>query len=251
MVVLTENEKLAAVDNAVPTTLPLSLIPSTNRYIMDAFTPIIHVKHTPRVRSAIKVHNFISMLAAFKLVMHMACTVDGTGESGASASLAMHDAVAPSAPLTIACLLNVIPKDPESVVVVLGFGCDTLETDRRELTRARTMASKTTAGDVLVYIPNLIGYMRVLLTLTSIVLMICFPSAWVVAIICYVASFVGDLFDGMAARKFDQCSSFGGLIDMVTDRCSTTGLLCVLSREYSNQPSLVLVRRRRSCYLLL
>lgn len=112
------------------------------------------------------------------------------------------------------------------------------------------MASKTTAGDVLVYIPNLIGYMRVLLTLTSIVLMICFPSAWVVAIICYLASFVGDLFDGMAARKFDQCSSFGGLIDMVTDRCSTTGLLCVLSREYSDQPSLVLVRRR-SYYLLL
>jgi len=110
------------------------------------------------------------------------------------------------------------------------------------------MASKTTAGDVLVYIPNLIGYMRVLLTLTSIVLMICFPSAWVVGIICYVASFVGDLFDGMAARKFDQCSSFGGLIDMVTDRCSTTGLLCVLSQEFSDQPSLVLVRRH---YLLL
>jgi hypothetical protein len=112
------------------------------------------------------------------------------------------------------------------------------------------MASKTTAEDVLVYIPNLIGYMRVILTLTSIVLMICFPSAWVVAIICYLASFVGDLFDGMAARKFDQCSSFGGLIDMVTDRCSTTGLLCVLSQEFSDQPSLVLVRRR-SYYLLL
>lgn len=246
MVVLTENEKLAAVDNAVPTTLPLSLIPSTNRYIMDAFTPIIHVKHTPRARSAIKVHNFISMLAAFILAMHMACTVDGTGESGASASLAMHDAVAPSAPLTIACLLNVMLE--RYLVLRVMWLRHLFTTLFRNL--SRTM-SKTTAGDVLVYIPNLIGYMRVLLTLTSIVLMICFPSAWVVAIICYVASFVGDLFDGMAARKFDQCSSFGGLIDMVTDRCSTTGLLCVLSREYSNQPSLVLVRRRRSCYLLL
>jgi hypothetical protein len=105
------------------------------------------------------------------------------------------------------------------------------------------MAAKTTAADVLVYIPNLIGYMRVALTLTSMVLMICFPGHWIVAIGCYVASFVGDLFDGMAARKFDQCSSFGGLIDMVTDRCSTTGLLCVLSREYSSDPTLVLVRR--------
>lgn len=103
--VLTEKEKLAAVDNAVPTTLPLSLIPSMNKYIMDALTPIIHKKHTPRARSVMKVHNFKSMPA---LAMQMACTVDGTGDSGASASFAMHDAVAPSAPLTIARLLNVI-----------------------------------------------------------------------------------------------------------------------------------------------
>lgn len=109
--------------------------------------------------------------------------------------------------------------------------------------RTTPMADKTTAGDVLVYIPNLIGYLRVALTLTSIVLMICYPGYWVIAIAFYMASFVGDLFDGMAARKFDQCSSFGGLIDMVTDRCSTAGLLCVLSREYSNVPTLVLVRR--------
>jgi phosphatidylglycerophosphate synthase len=51
------------------------------------------------------------------------------------------------------------------------------------------------------------------------------------------------MFDGMAARKYNQCSTFGGLIDMVTDRCSTAGLLCVLSREYSEEPTLVLVRR--------
>jgi len=56
-----------------------------------------------------------------------------------------------------------------------------------------------------------------------------------------VASFVGDLFDGMAARKFNQCSTFGGLLDMVTDRCSTAGLLCVLSREYSDEPTFALL----------
>ncbi len=72
--------------------------------------------------------------------------------------------------------------------------------------------------------------------------MICSPTHWIIAITCYVASFVGDLFDGMAARKYNQCSAFGGLIDMVTDRCSTAGLLCVLSREYSEEPTLVLVR---------
>lgn len=102
--------------------------------------------------------------------------------------------------------------------------------------------STTTAGDVLLYIPNIIGYLRIALTLTSIVLMICSPAYWILAVACYVASFVGDFFDGMAARKYNQCSTFGGLTDMVTDRCSTTGLLCVLSREYSEEPTLVLVR---------
>jgi len=128
-----------------------------------------------------------------------------------------------------------------------------LTTNKQHKSQHRTtpMAGKTTAGDVLVYIPNLIGYLRVALTLTSIVLMICYPGYWVIAIAFYLASFVGDLFDGMAARKFDQCSSFGGLIDMVTDRCSTAGLLCVLSREYSNEPTLVLVRRCCMHYCVL
>lgn len=98
------------------------------------------------------------------------------------------------------------------------------------------------AANVLLYVPNIIGYLRVALTLIGIALMICSPDRhWEVAIGCYVASFVGDLFDGMAARKFDQSSAFGGLLDMVTDRCSTAGLLCVLSREYSTDSTLVLL----------
>ena len=60
-----------------------------------------------------------------------------------------------------------------------------------------------------------------------------------------MSSFVGDLFDGMAARKFKQESSFGGLLDMVTDRCSTTGLLYILSTEYK-PPLCCLVRQNRS-----
>ncbi|KAL7468512.1 hypothetical protein ACHAXS_008736 [Conticribra weissflogii] len=99
----------------------------------------------------------------------------------------------------------------------------------------------TSASDVLVYVPNLIGYSRVILTLTSLILMICFPEKWIFATVLYVSSFVGDLFDGMAARKFDQCSTFGGLIDMVTDRCSTAGLLCALSKEYSESAGMVLL----------
>ena len=34
--------------------------------------------------------------------------------------------------------------------------------------------------------------------------------------------------DGRFARKFNQCSTFGAVLDMVTDRLSTAGLCCVL-----------------------
>ncbi len=40
--------------------------------------------------------------------------------------------------------------------------------------------------------------------------------------------------DGLVARKLNQTSTFGGLLDMVTDRCSTLGLLYVLGGDYSN-----------------
>ncbi|CAM9693639.1 unnamed protein product [Ascophyllum nodosum] len=46
-------------------------------------------------------------------------------------------------------------------------------------------------------------------------------------------AFAGDAVDGYVARKFGQVSRFGSVLDMVTDRCSTAGLLLVLSRLYS------------------
>jgi phosphatidylglycerophosphate synthase len=54
----------------------------------------------------------------------------------------------------------------------------------------------TTAEEVLLYVPNLIGYGRVICTLASLCLMIAFPQFWIVATGLYISSFVGDLFGG-------------------------------------------------------
>lgn len=43
-----------------------------------------------------------------------------------------------------------------------------------------------------------------------------------------------DAFDGYAARKFNQGTSFGAVLDMVTDRCATTSLICYLCVIYPN-----------------
>ena len=52
----------------------------------------------------------------------------------------------------------------------------------------------TTAEDVLLFVPNLIGYGRIICTLASLFLMIAFPRFWVFAVALYILSFVGDLF---------------------------------------------------------
>mmetsp|Transcript_15827 Transcript_15827/g.34089 ORF Transcript_15827/g.34089 Transcript_15827/m.34089 type:complete len:117 (-) Transcript_15827:224-574(-) len=56
---IAEQEKFAAVDKAVPTTLPLSSIPSKNELIIMAFTPIIQSKQIPRVASETEGHTHI------------------------------------------------------------------------------------------------------------------------------------------------------------------------------------------------
>lgn len=82
---------------------------------------------------------------------------------------------------------------------------------------------------VLLFYPNLIGYARIIAVLASYYLA---DTNWKASFLCYVAAFAGDAVDGAVARAFNQSSQFGAVLDMVTDRCSTAGLLMVLSRLY-------------------
>ena len=81
-------------------------------------------------------------------------------------------------------------------------------------------------GKVLWYVPNLIGYLRVALVLCA------FGNALQRPKLClsaYFFAFVCDELDGRAARTFRQCSAFGAVLDMATDRVSTAGLMVVLA----------------------
>jgi phosphatidylserine synthase len=93
-----------------------------------------------------------------------------------------------------------------------------------------------TGHDVLLYIPNLIGYGRVLAAMASFVIMVVSPDSYMLAVGLYLASFVSDMIDGWAARTLGQTSCFGGVLDMITDRCGTAGFLFVLAGEYQSQP---------------
>jgi CDP-diacylglycerol--inositol 3-phosphatidyltransferase len=87
----------------------------------------------------------------------------------------------------------------------------------------------TTTKDIFLFIPNLIGYFRVVTAILSFFTMKNHP---VLTCILYGISGFLDAFDGYAARKFNQGTRFGAVLDMVTDRCATSSLIVFLSMIY-------------------
>ncbi|KAJ8245875.1 hypothetical protein GJAV_G00261240 [Gymnothorax javanicus] len=83
--------------------------------------------------------------------------------------------------------------------------------------------------NVFLFVPNLIGYARIVLALLAFYFMQCCPFA---AVFCYLLSAFLDAFDGYAARALNQATKFGAMLDMITDRCATMCLLVNLALLY-------------------
>uniref|UniRef100_A0A3B5LT14 CDP-diacylglycerol--inositol 3-phosphatidyltransferase n=1 Tax=Xiphophorus couchianus TaxID=32473 RepID=A0A3B5LT14_9TELE len=91
-----------------------------------------------------------------------------------------------------------------------------------------------TQENIFLFVPNLIGYARVVLALLSFYLM---PSSPWPAVFCYLLSALLDAFDGHAARALDQGTrptKFGAMMDMLTDRCATMCLLLSMSLDITS-----------------
>ncbi|KAG0724454.1 CDP-diacylglycerol--inositol 3-phosphatidyltransferase [Chionoecetes opilio] len=85
------------------------------------------------------------------------------------------------------------------------------------------------AENIFIFVPNLIGYGRIILAFLSFYYM---PHNHVMAASMYVLSGFLDAFDGHAARALNQATKFGAMLDMLTDRCGTMCLLVTLSHLY-------------------
>ena len=101
------------------------------------------------------------------------------------------------------------------------------------LWRCRLKATPSTPAmvPVALYVPNLIGYTRIALGLAA------FSYArdaaqWQWFFGLYFLSYALDAVDGVAARALQQTSRLGALLDMVTDRAATAGLLALLAALY-------------------
>lgn len=95
--------------------------------------------------------------------------------------------------------------------------------------RRSVRRKKAEDPNVFLYIPNLIGYGRVVLALMSLFYM---SNSPIKAMTMYFASAFLDAFDGAAARHFKQSSTFGAVLDMVSDRCTTMCLWVYLGSVY-------------------
>ncbi|KIW54304.1 hypothetical protein PV05_06671 [Exophiala xenobiotica] len=83
--------------------------------------------------------------------------------------------------------------------------------------------------NIFLFIPNIIGYVRIILAVASLYYMPLHPRT------CsglYSFSCILDAADGMAARRYNQGTTFGAVLDMVTDRCTTSCLLVFLASAF-------------------
>jgi CDP-diacylglycerol--inositol 3-phosphatidyltransferase len=95
--------------------------------------------------------------------------------------------------------------------------------------KANQPPKKMPAWRIYLLIPNLIGYLRILLVVIA--FWICFKQPYLF-LGCYGLSQLLDALDGYAARYFRQSTKYGAMLDMVTDRGSTAALLIALTKLY-------------------
>ncbi|CRG89450.1 CDP-diacylglycerol--inositol 3-phosphatidyltransferase [Talaromyces islandicus] len=92
---------------------------------------------------------------------------------------------------------------------------------------------KSTTSDrqenIFLFWPNLVGYARVILAVASLYYMPLHPRT---CSFLYSISCLLDALDGYLARLFHQSTTFGSVLDMVTDRCTTACLLVFLGSAW-------------------
>lgn len=83
-------------------------------------------------------------------------------------------------------------------------------------------------------IPNLMGYLRILLIPVFLVLYIRADSraGYGVAFLVLILSFLTDFLDGKAARKFDMVTDFGKALDPVADKLTQAALAVAILYRY-------------------
>lgn len=81
---------------------------------------------------------------------------------------------------------------------------------------------KSNRTPVFLYVPNIVGYVRVSCILVYFFLYDFCPAF---STFLYLFNIFLDYLDGILARRLNQCSKFGALLDVITDKVGTASLI--------------------------
>jgi CDP-diacylglycerol---glycerol-3-phosphate 3-phosphatidyltransferase len=103
--------------------------------------------------------------------------------------------------------------------------------------------------NVALNIPNIITYVRILVIPTIVILFYIdgLLARWAIAILFFIAS-VSDFLDGYIARKFQQYSDLGKLLDPIADKLLVAAILILLVavdslKDYTLIPAIIILSR--------
>lgn len=103
-------------------------------------------------------------------------------------------------------------------------------------TATHNATSSTWTIPVFLYLPNVIGYLRLAAFFTALSIAT-HPGYAGIFFWLYFFSYALDAVDGPAARYLKQESRFGAVLDMVADRVCTAALLALLACDYARAGS--------------
>nr|XP_039249310.1 CDP-diacylglycerol--inositol 3-phosphatidyltransferase-like [Styela clava] len=89
--------------------------------------------------------------------------------------------------------------------------------------------NKVSAIDVLLFIPNIIDFSRIILYFTAFYFA---RTNYVITTSCFIVGIILDEFDGRAARYFHQESKLGAMLDIMTDRVGNVCLILNIVNFY-------------------
>lgn len=103
--------------------------------------------------------------------------------------------------------------------------------------------------DKIFTIPNLLSMFRIVLIIPMIVFFL--SQNYIGAVICIVISGLSDMFDGMIARRFNQISKLGKMLDPIADKLTLVAVIICIGILIPNLRLLVIILAAKDILMLI
>lgn len=103
--------------------------------------------------------------------------------------------------------------------------------------------------DKIFTIPNLLSMFRIVLIIPMIVFFL--SKNYIGAVICVVISGLSDMFDGMIARRFNQISKLGKMLDPIADKLTLVAVIICIGILIPNIRLLVIILAAKDILMLI